>query len=66
MFLCACAAGAENQFTLIDYPGAGSSQAWGINSRGDIVGYYTAPTKTVTASCLTEAAIRRLITLARR
>ena len=41
MFLCACAAGAENRFTLIDYPGASSTLAWGINSRGDIVGYYT-------------------------
>jgi probable HAF family extracellular repeat protein len=41
MFLCACAAGAENRFTLIDYPGASSTLAWGINSRGDIAGYYT-------------------------
>ena len=40
VFLCACAAGAENRFTLIDYPGASNTQAWGINSRGDIVGYY--------------------------
>src|SRR5260221_12198458 len=45
MFLWACAAGAENRFTWIDYPGAGSSQAWGINSRGDIVGYYTGADK---------------------
>src|SRR5438552_3147683 len=28
-------------FTAIDYPGAASTQAWGINNRGDIVGYYT-------------------------
>ena len=41
MFLCASAAGAENRFTLIDYPGASSTPAWGINSRGDIVGYDT-------------------------
>src|SRR5579859_8152691 len=41
MFLCACAAGAENRFTQIDYPGVGTTQAWGLNSRGDIVGYYT-------------------------
>ena len=41
IFLCACASGAENHFKLIDYPGASSTQAWGINSRGDIVGYYT-------------------------
>ena len=40
IFLCASAAGADSRFTLIDYPGAGSSQAWGINSRGDIAGYY--------------------------
>ena len=40
LFLCACAAGAENRFTLVDYPGAVSTLAWGINSRGDIVGYY--------------------------
>ncbi|HEY3836336.1 MAG TPA: hypothetical protein VGL72_07180 [Bryobacteraceae bacterium] len=26
---------------MIDYPGASSTLAWGINSRGDIVGYYT-------------------------
>ncbi len=41
MVLLACAAGAESRFTLIDYPGASSTMAWGINSRGDIVGYYT-------------------------
>jgi probable HAF family extracellular repeat protein len=27
--------------TSIDYPGATSTQAWGINNRGDIVGFYT-------------------------
>lgn len=41
LFLCSCAAGANSSFTLIDYPGASSTQAWGINSRGDIPGYYT-------------------------
>jgi len=41
LFLCAAAAGAESRFTLIDYPGASSTQAWGINARGDIAGYYT-------------------------
>jgi uncharacterized membrane protein len=41
IFLCACAAGADNRFSLIDYPDASSTQAWGINSRGDIVGNYT-------------------------
>src|SRR5713101_8017785 len=28
-------------FTPIDFPGAASTQAWGINNRGDIVGTYT-------------------------
>ncbi len=28
-------------FTVIDFPGALSTQAWGINEAGDIVGYYT-------------------------
>jgi probable HAF family extracellular repeat protein len=28
-------------FQLIDFPGAASTQSWGINSRGDIVGFYT-------------------------
>jgi probable HAF family extracellular repeat protein len=45
MFLCACAAGAENHFTLIDYPGSTNTQAWGINSRGDIAGYYVGADK---------------------
>jgi probable HAF family extracellular repeat protein len=40
IFLCAHAAGAASRFSLIDYPGASSSQAWGINSRGDMIGYY--------------------------
>ena len=41
MLLCACAAGADNRFTAIDYPNATGTWAWGINSRGDIAGYYT-------------------------
>jgi probable HAF family extracellular repeat protein len=41
MLLCACAAGADSGFTAIDYPNASGTWAWGINSRGDIVGYYT-------------------------
>ena len=45
IFLSACASGAENRFTLIDYPEAGSTLAWGINSRGDIAGYYTGADK---------------------
>ena len=28
-------------FTVIDFPGALSTQAWGINEAGDIVGFYT-------------------------
>src|SRR5579859_5343897 len=28
-------------FTAIDFPGAASTQAWGVNNRGDIVGIYT-------------------------
>jgi probable HAF family extracellular repeat protein len=32
--------GQNPTFTQIDYPGATSTQSWGINSRGDIVGYY--------------------------
>src|SRR6266849_302154 len=27
-------------FTTIDFPGATATQAWGINPRGDIVGFY--------------------------
>ena len=41
ILLCACAAVGESRFAAIDYPNAMSTQAWGINSRGDIVGYYT-------------------------
>src|SRR5690242_16863988 len=38
--------GGDNiRFTQIDYPGAGATQAWGINSRGDIVGFYTGSDK---------------------
>src|SRR5580658_6294679 len=28
-------------FTTIDFPSAASTQSWGINPRGDIVGFYT-------------------------
>jgi len=28
-------------FTTIDFPGAAGTQAWGINTRGDVVGEYT-------------------------
>src|SRR2546426_12807716 len=29
-----------SSFTTIDFPGATSTQPWGINTRGDIVGLY--------------------------
>jgi hypothetical protein len=32
-------------FTAIDFPGAASTQAWGINPSGDIVGIYTTADK---------------------
>jgi probable HAF family extracellular repeat protein len=41
MLLGARSASADNQFTLIDYPSGTSTQAWAINSQGDIGGYYT-------------------------
>jgi hypothetical protein len=28
-------------FSSIDYPGASTTEAWGINARGDIIGRYT-------------------------
>jgi probable HAF family extracellular repeat protein len=31
---------AQNGFDTIDVPGAASTQAWGINTRGDTVGFY--------------------------
>src|SRR5258708_2775411 len=37
---------ADSKFSVIDFPGAASTQAWGINSRGDIVGFYVAADKT--------------------
>ena len=45
VFLVASACGADNLMTLIDYPEASGTWAWGINSRGDIVGYYTGADK---------------------
>src|SRR5882724_5723988 len=38
-------AGQTPTFKTIDFPGAASTQAWGINSRGDIVGYYVSADK---------------------
>lgn len=38
-------AGQTPAFKLIDFPGAASTQSWGINSRGDIVGFYTSADK---------------------
>src|SRR5260221_4786059 len=32
-------------FTAIDFPGAASTQAWGINLSGDIVGFYVSADK---------------------
>src|SRR5258708_12489685 len=32
-------------FTAIDFPGATSTQAWGINSSGDIAGFYVSADK---------------------
>lgn len=37
---------ADNSFNVIDFPGAASTQSWGINSRGDIVGFYVASDNT--------------------
>jgi probable HAF family extracellular repeat protein len=37
---------ADNNFTTIDFPGSMSTQTWGINSRGDIIGFYLAADKT--------------------
>jgi probable HAF family extracellular repeat protein len=33
-------------YTTIDYPGATSTSAWGINNRGDVVGVYSLPDRT--------------------
>src|SRR5882724_6091365 len=35
----------NGRFTQVDYPGASLTQAWGINSRGDIIGIYTGADK---------------------
>jgi hypothetical protein len=35
-----CASGQNGTFTAIDFPGAPSTLAWGINNSGDIVGSY--------------------------
>ena len=32
----------ERNFSMIDFPGASSTQAWSINAAGDIVGFYAA------------------------
>ena len=32
-------------FTAIDFPGAASTQAWGINPDGDIIGFYVSADK---------------------
>src|SRR5882724_11333192 len=38
-------AGQTPTFKTIDFPGAASTQSWGINSRGDVVGFYTSADK---------------------
>ncbi|MFN0169124.1 MAG: hypothetical protein ACKV22_22090 [Bryobacteraceae bacterium] len=47
VFLTVCAAAAAQSFVPIDFPGASSTQAWGINAHGEIVGYYVNPDTTV-------------------
>ena len=48
ILLLGCALGApfpargSNGFTTLDYPNATSTQAWGLNPRGDIIGFYLA------------------------
>src|SRR6266481_1051360 len=37
--------GQDATFTTIDFPGAIGTQTWGINSRGDVVGFYTSADK---------------------
>src|SRR5579863_2980656 len=32
-------------YSTIDYPGATSTSAWGINNRGEVVGVYSLPDK---------------------
>lgn len=45
--VCAAAAAAAAQsFVPIDFPGAASTQAWGINAHGEIVGLYVNPDNT--------------------
>ncbi len=41
-------------FQTIDFPGAASTQSWGINSRGDIVGFYTIADKSSHGFLLSE------------
>lgn len=42
-----CAAAAAQTFTPIDFPGAASTQAWGINAYGEVVGFFVNPDNTV-------------------
>ena len=39
--------GQQLAYTSIDFPGATSTSAWGINSHGDVVGVYTLPDTSV-------------------
>ena len=47
LFLTVCVAAAAQSFVPIDFPGASSTQAWGINAHGEIVGFYVNPDTTV-------------------
>lgn len=59
-FVLACAAAAAQSFTPIDFPGASSTQAWGINMHGEIVGFYAQPDTTVHGFRLTGGEFRSI------
>src|SRR5260370_24905737 len=40
-----CNAFGQGAFTALDFPGATSTQAWGINLSGDIIGFYVSADK---------------------
>lgn len=46
----------DGVFTVFDFPGAIETQAWGINERGDIAGYYKMPGDTVYSGFVRSAA----------
>jgi probable HAF family extracellular repeat protein len=47
------ALGENPTFTMIDFPGATGTQAWGVNPRGDIIGLYTLADKSTHGFLLT-------------